>query len=320
MARRSKLPPNPFPFSDDNKRYHSWNYYLRHTFGEKLCKVPINAGFTCPNIDGCAGYGGCSYCSASGSGDFAGNPCEPIAVQYEKGLAVMQAKWQDARGIAYFQAHTNTYAPVETLRAVYGEALKLPELAGISIATRADCLPPEVLELLSELNQRTFLTVELGLQTVSDETAKRIGRGHDYAAFLEGFTALKQRGIKVCVHIIDGLPGEDRAQMLDTAREMARIKPDFLKIHLLHIMKQTRLAEEYQRGEFEALTFDEYVHIVCDQLELLPPEMVIQRLTGDAPRSELIAPLWSTDKKRVLNAIDSELQKRNSFQGSKYII
>lgn len=318
MGRRSKCPPNPFPFSDDNKRYHSWNYYLRHNFGRKLCKVAINAGFTCPNIDGRAGFGGCSYCSSSGSGDFAGNPSEPIAVQYQKGLYIMQAKWQNARGIAYFQAHTNTYAPVERLRAVYEDALTLPDLAGISIATRADCLPPEVLDLLSELNRKTFLTVELGLQTVSDVTAQRIGRGHDYVAFLEGFTALKQRGIPVCVHIIDGLPGEDRAQMLDTAREMARLKPDFLKIHLLHIMKHTRIAEEYLCGEFPALTFDEYVGIVCDQLELLPPQVVIQRLTGDAPKSELIAPLWSTDKKRVLNAIDTELQTRNSFQGSKY--
>lgn len=292
---------------------------MRHTFGQKLCKVAINAGFTCPNIDGKCGYGGCSYCSPDGSGDFAGNPIDPIALQYQKGLATMQAKWPDAKGIAYFQAHTNTYAPIKTLQKLYDDALHLPDLVGISIATRADCLSDEVLALLSELDQKTFLMVELGLQTVHDDTAKRINRGHNYQTFLTGYHALKSRGIKVCVHIINGLPGEDREMMLQTAKEIARLKPDFLKIHLLHIMKGTRIADEFAAGEFAVMSFEEYVGIVCDQIELLPKEIVLQRLTGDAPKELLIAPLWSMDKKKVLNAIDQKLAKRNSYQGMREI-
>ncbi len=317
MARKRKTPPNPFPFTDDNKRYHTWNYFLNRKFGQKVYKVALDAGFTCPNIDGRCGFGGCSYCSSSGSGDFAGDKRDPIPVQYQTGLEQMRKKWENAKGIAYFQAHTNTYAPIETLRELYRAALQLPDLAGISIATRADCLSHEVLELLSELNRSTFLTVELGLQTVSDVTARRIGRGHDHETFLQGFFALKERGIPVCVHIINGLPGETKEDMLRTAREMARIQPDFLKIHLLHIMKNTRIAKEYEAGEFAAMGFEEYVTTVCDQIELLPPELVLQRLTGDAPRQLLIAPLWSADKKRVLNAIDAELVKRGSCQGSR---
>lgn len=315
MARRGKLPPNPFAYADDQRRYHSYDYYLRTRFAEKLCKVPLDAGFTCPNLDGRAGVGGCSYCSGRGSGDFAGNPKTPIAKQYADGLAVMRKKWQNAKGIAYFQAHTNTYAPIETLRRVYREALALPDLAGIAIATRADCLGGDVLELLSEINDQTFLTVELGLQTVSDQTAARVGRGHDYRTFLTGFSALRERGIKVCVHIINGLPGETKADMLHTAREMARVRPEFLKIHLLHVMKHTRLAEEYENGAFDVLTFEQYIDVVCSQLELLPPEMVLQRLTGDAPRDLLLAPGLSRDKKRVLNGIDLELRRRGSWQG-----
>ncbi len=316
--RKKHNPVNPFPFSDDNKRYHTLHYYCKQTFHERVCKVALNAGFTCPNIDGKIAFGGCSYCSAKGSGDFAGNPGASIKEQYLSGLSVMRRKWENAKGIAYFQAHTNTYAPISVLRRVYGQALLLPELAGISIATRADCLPKEVLDLLSELNEKTFLTVELGLQTVFDETALRIGRGHDYAAFLKGYSALKERGIKVCVHIIDGLPGETPQMMRQTAAALADLSPDFLKIHLLHILKGTRLAAEYEAGGFPALSMEEYISIVCDQLELLPPQVVLQRLTGDAPRDELIAPLWSRDKRKVLVGIDKELFARGSWQGKRF--
>ncbi len=280
--------------------------------------MALNAGFTCPNMDGTVAFGGCSYCSAKGSGDFAGDPCASIKEQYLSGLAAMRRKWENAKGIAYFQARTNTYAPLHTLQSVYAQALALPDLAGISIATRADCLPDEVLELLSAINEKTFLTVELGLQTIFDQTAQRIGRGHDYQAFLTGYAALKERGIKVCVHIIDGLPGETPQMMSETAAALAKLSPDFLKIHLLHVLKGTRLAAEYEAGAFQTLSMEEYISIVCNQLELLPPQVVLQRLTGDAPQKELIAPLWSRNKKQVLNGIDRELIRRDSWQGKRW--
>lgn len=306
---------NPFPYSDDNKRYHTWNYHLRHRFGGKVFKVSLNAGFTCPNLDGSKGFGGCTYCSSDGSGDFAGNPQEPLAIQFETIKQSLHHKWPDARYIAYFQAHTNTYAPLTTLRRCYEEVLTFPNVVGLSIATRADCITEEIADYLVDLNRRTYLIVELGLQSVFDATGERINRCHTYADFLQGYRLLRERNIPVCVHIINGLPGENREMMLETVRTLAQLDLHCIKIHLLHVLQNTAIAKQLERGEFSLLSLEDYVQIVCDQLELLPPEVIIQRITGDGDKEKLIGPLWSLKKFVVMNQIDKELARRNSFQG-----
>lgn len=308
---------NDFKYSDDIKRYHTWNYYLRKKFGCKVFKVSLNAGFTCPNIDGTKGVGGCSYCSSSGSGDFAGNPEENIIAQFEEVKTRLHQKWKEAKYIAYFQAHTNTYADVLTLKKYFEPVLGQENVVGISIATRADALPEDVLDYLADLNKRTFLIVELGLQSIFDETGERINRCHTYEEFLVGYEALKERGIKVCVHLIDGLPGETKEMMVESAKAVAKLRPEFVKLHLLHILKDTVMAGEYEKGEIIPLTLEEYVDIIISQLEYFSPETVIQRITGDGGRDTLIAPLWSLKKFVVLNEIDKEMIRRNTYQGVK---
>jgi len=306
---------NPFLFSDDNKRYHTWNYHLRHTFGTKVMKISLNAGFTCPNIDGKKGVGGCTYCSSSGSGDFAGDPSCKIMEQFEDVRVRMHKKWSEGKYMPYFQAHTNTYASAEVLRERFEPVLRQPDVVGISIATRADCLEDDVLDYLSELNEHTYLLVELGLQTVFDETGERINRCHTYAEFLEGYNKLRERNIRVCVHLIDGLPGETKEMMIESARRVAALKPYCVKIHLLHVLKGTPIAAQLEKGEFELLSIEEYVDIVVSQLEILPKETVIQRLTGDGAKEDLIGPLWSLKKFVVLNEIDKEMLRRDTWQG-----
>ena len=308
---------NDFKYSDDIKRYHTWNYYLRKKFGCKVFKVSLNAGFTCPNIDGTKGVGGCTYCSSSGSGDFAGNPEENIIAQFEEVKTRLHQKWKEAKYIAYFQAHTNTYADVLTLKKYFEPVLGQENVVGISIATRADALPEDVLDYLADLNKRTFLIVELGLQSIFDETGERINRCHTYEEFLSGYEALKERGIKVCVHLIDGLPGETKEMMVESAKAVAKLRPEFVKLHLLHILKDTVMAGEYEKGEIIPLTLEEYVDIIISQLEYFSPETVIQRITGDGGRDTLIAPLWSLKKFVVLNEIDKEMIRRNTYQGVK---
>lgn len=309
---------NGFIYSDDNKRYHTWNYHLRHKFGCKVMKIALNAGFTCPNIDGTKGTGGCSYCSSSGSGDFAGSPDESIIRQFEDIKEKMHKKWKSGKYMPYFQAHTNTYAPVEVLRERFEGVLRQSGVVGISIATRADCLGEDVLEYLSELNKRTYLIVELGLQSVFDRTGEIINRCHTYAEFLEGYNALTERGINVCVHLINGLPGETKEMMIESARTVGKLHPHCVKLHLLHILKNTRMARDFEEGRVKLLTKDEYVDIIVNQLEVLPPETVIQRLTGDGGRDSLIGPLWSLKKFEVLNSIDKELERRDTMQGALY--
>lgn len=309
---------NNFEYSDDNKRYHTWNYYLRHKFGGKVFKVALNGGFTCPNIDGTKGHGGCTYCSDLGSGDFAGNPEKSITEQFFEVKERMHKKWSEAKYIAYFQANTNTYDSVEGLRKRFEPVLCEENVVGLSIATRADCLGDDVLEYLSELNLRTSLIVELGLQSVFDETGERINRCHTYAEFLHGYRELKKRGIDVCIHLIVGLPGETPEMMRESARRVAELEPHSVKLHLLHILRGTMLEKQYRNGEFEVLTREEYVNIIVDMLELLPKETVIQRLTGDGGRDVLVAPLWSLKKFVVLNEIDKEMVRRNCCQGDKY--
>ncbi|WP_250675226.1 TIGR01212 family radical SAM protein [Paraclostridium ghonii] len=307
-----------FKYAFDNKRYHTWNYYLRSNFGEKVFKVSINAGFSCPNIDGTVAYGGCTYCSKQGSGDFAGNPNDNLIMQFENIKQMMHKKWSNAKYIGYFQAFTNTHAPVNVLKEKYETILNLNDVIGLSISTRPDCLPDDVLEYLSELNKKTNLWVELGLQTIHDKTSKIINRGHDYKTFLEGVEKLKKHNIKTVVHIINGLPGEDYNMMMETAKAVADLEVDGIKIHLLHVLKQTPMENMLQNGMFELMKKNDYINLVCDQLEILPPEMVVHRLTGDGKRDEMVGPMWSLKKWEVLNAIDDTMKERNSYQGINY--
>ena len=302
---------NPFPYSDSNKRYYTMDYFLRQKFGGKVCKIPLDGGFTCPNRDGTKGVGGCSFCSARGSGDFAAEGS--ITEQIRLGAEMMHRKWSDAGIIPYFQAFTGTYAPISVLKERFEEALCYPDISGLCIATRADCITDEIADYLREISSRTFLMVELGLQTANDRVAEKLNRGHTFEDFVAGYRKLD--GLFTCVHIINGLPNESREDMLYTARRVAELKPSAVKIHLLHILRGTALEAEYTSGAFEAMSIEDYVSTVCDQLEILPPETVIERLTGDGAEDALIAPLWSKKKLVVQNEIDKELLRRNSYQG-----
>ncbi|OEF96188.1 TIGR01212 family radical SAM protein [Desulfuribacillus alkaliarsenatis] len=300
-----------------DKRYHSWNYHLRKTFGTKVFKLPLDAGFTCPNRDGTYSTEGCIYCSSRGSGDFAGNVNYSLEKQYLQTREMMHKKWPDAKYIAYFQAFTNTYASESILRELYNTALSFPNVVGISIATRPDCLPAEVLDLLEELNNKTYLWVELGLQTVHDKTASLINRGHDYRCFIDGLNKLQERNINTCAHVIYGLPGETISDMWSTSKTIATLPLQGIKFHLLHVLKGTPLAKIYQQGGLEFMDFDAYIKLVVDTLEILPDDMIIHRLTGDGPRDLLLGPMWSQKKWEILNAIDHELLNRSSKQGAK---
>lgn len=304
---------NPFPYSNDNKRYRSLAYENGRQ-GIKIYKAVIDAGLSCPNIDGTKGVGGCVYCGG-GSRYFTASPAVPIDRQLTDELLRIRSKVPDACAVAYFQAHSNTYAPLVRLREMFETALGHEGVCGLAIATRADCLPSDVLDYLSVLNERTNLTVELGLQTVFDETASMINRCHSFSDFCEGYSALKSRGIRVTVHIINGLPGETADMMAETAQTVGKMRPDGVKIHLLHVISSTRLAKMYERGEYEPMSFQAYTNTVVRQLEVLPPETTIERLTGDGERTTLIAPLWSRDKLRVLGTIDRLMAERNTWQG-----
>ncbi|MDQ0338870.1 radical SAM protein (TIGR01212 family) [Caldalkalibacillus uzonensis] len=298
-----------------DKRYHTWNYHLRQTFGQKVFKVSLDAGFTCPNRDGKVATGGCTFCSARGSGDFAGDRRDDLLTQFEKVKTNMHKKWPEAKYIGYFQAYTNTYAPAEELRDMYEAILEQDGVVGLSIATRPDCLPDDVVALLAELNERTYLWVELGLQTVHNKTGELINRGHDYKCYVEGVEKLRQHNIRVCCHIIYGLPQETDEMMLETAREVSKLDIQGLKIHLLHVLKFTPMVRQYEQGLLQFLEKDQYVNLVVKTLEMMPPELIIHRVTGDGPGDLLIGPMWSVNKWDVLNSIDRELKNRNTWQG-----
>lgn len=308
---------NSFEYSDGTKRFHTLDWELKRLFGKKTVKIPLDVGMGCPNRDGTKGSGGCIFCSDLRSGEFTAGSHLSIPEQFETSKR-LYTKWPDAYYIPYFQAGSNTYAPVDKLKAYFDEALSLPDVVGLDISTRPDCINGEIADLLAEYAKRTYLTVELGLQSANDKTLIRINRGHTYAEFLQGYKLLCERNVNVCVHIINGLPGESYTDMLFTAGEMARLKPYSLKIHLLHILAGTPLEAEYINGIIKAMEYSEYIKIVCDQLEILSPETVIARLTGDGDRKTLIAPLWSLDKRSVLNGIDKELARRKTWQGSKF--
>ncbi len=320
MNKLTQRSQNPFRYSDTNKRYHTYDYYLRHTFGGKVAKLTIDGGFTCPNIDGTCGTGGCLYCGGNGSGHFTAPASLSVTAQYLRQREQVQGKWQVEKCIPYFQAHTNTYAPLERLKALFEEALTLPDAVGLNIATRADCLPDAVLDYLAALSARTVLTLELGLQTVHDSTAARINRGHSYQAFVDTYRRIRARApcVRIGVHLIFGLPCETRDMMLETVRQVAILRPDEVKLHLLYVMSDAPLAELYLTGQYKPLEKEEYVELVVRALELLPPETVIGRLTGDGIADTLLAPLWSRRKLTVLNDIDKRLFAENTWQGKCY--
>lgn len=303
-----------FKYTLDNKRYHTLNYEYKTTYGKKVFKVSLNAGFSCPNKKN--GFG-CIFCSPLGSGDFAGDKSEDLITQFEMVKQIMSKKWPDAYYIGYFQANTNTYAPVSILKEKFEPILKLPNVVGLSIATRSDCINDDCLNYLIDLNRRTNLTIELGLQSMHDETLRMINRGHDLKNFDDCVKKLVKNNIKVVVHIINGLPGETKDMMIKTAQYVNSLNVWGIKIHMLHIIKNTKLAEIYEEKPFHILSKDEYIDIVVNQLEYLKPTMIIHRLTGDPKKEDLIAPNWVLKKFVVLNDIDKEMVKRDTYQGNK---
>ncbi len=306
-----------FKYSNSNKRYHTLDYYYKNKYDSKVFKVSLNMNLTCPNKDGKAGYGGCIYCSSLGSGEFAGNIKKSIKEQFEEIKDMMHSKWPEAKYIAYFQANTNTYAPVNVLREAWEEVLTYDNVIGINISTRPDSITEEVYELLEEINKKTDLVVELGLQSIHEETSTFINRCHTLECFEEAVRELNKRNIKVLVHIMNSLPYETKEMMLDTVKYLNKLNIWGIKIHMLHILDKTKLKDIYEKEKFKVLTREEYVDIVCDQLELLDEKIIINRVTGDPKKEDLIAPNWLLKKFVVLNEIDKEMVKRDSYQGIK---
>lgn len=308
---------NTFKYTSDNKRYHTLHYYNMQKYGERVYKAPINAGFSCPNIDGTKGTEGCIYCDG-GSGYFTDSSCISVSKQLEHQISLIHQKHPNAKINAYFQSYSNTYAPVEILKEKFEPVLNFPDVVAVSVATRPDCLPDDIMTYLKDYATRTNLTVEIGLQSSNDDTAEFIGRGHSFDEFIKAFEKLKAAGIRTVVHIINGLPGEDEKMMLETAYKLGKMRPDGLKIHLLHIIKNTQLERMYYMQQYIPMTMEDYVNITVKQLEYIPAETVIERLTGDGDKSKLVSPLWSTDKIAVLGAIDQLQAQLDSCQGKKY--
>ena len=297
------------------ERYYSLNRYLREQFGEKVYKLALDGGMSCPNRDGTLGTGGCIFCSAGGSGDFAEGRCDSVAAQIERAKGRIRSKTGAEKFIAYFQSYTNTYAPVEYLQQIFTEAIAEPSIVALSIGTRPDCLPQEVVELLARLNRRKPVWVELGLQTIHESTARYIRRGYELPVYEDALGRLKAAGLTVIVHVILGLPGESREMMLQTVDYLSgEHRPDGIKLQLLHVLEGTDLAKDWRAGAFRCMEMDEYFDILFECLSRLPEDMVIHRLTGDGPKKLLLAPLWTGDKQRVLNALNRELERRDIWQ------
>jgi len=298
------------------QRYNTFSDELKRVFGCRVQRLSVDAGFTCPNRDGSVGVDGCIFCGGKGSGSFGILHGAGVAEQLEHAKEVMVRKYKAAQFIAYFQSYSNTYAPVEQLKGLYDEALAVPDVVGLIVGTRPDCLPVATLDLLASYAESCYFWLELGLQSPLDRTLAAIGRGHDLASFTSAVANCRARGIRVCAHIILGLPGESREEMLSGAEFLNQVGVAGVKIHLLHVMRGTRLASEYLDKKVRVLDRDEYVGLVCDFLERLDPGIVVQRLTGDGNRADLIAPLWSLQKFEVLNCIDGELERRGTRQGA----
>ncbi len=299
----------------EKSRYVSFNAFLKERFGERVQKITLDAGLTCPNRDGMRGTGGCAYCDASGSGTGAAARTADVRGQALAGMQAMQRRYGAKKCIAYFQSFCNTYAPLQHLKGLYGSVADLPGVVGLSVATRPDCLSTDILDLLAGYSERLMATLELGLQSCHDKTLARINRGHTFQEFLDGYALARRYPLRLCVHIIIGLPGESAEHVRETARTLARLKPDGIKIHCLYIHRNTALEQEFRKGGFQPISRDEFVASACDMLELLPPATVIERLTGDPLKSRLVAPGWTLRKQDILQAIEQELTRRGSRQG-----
>lgn len=306
---------NTFPYTLDNKRYHTFNYYLKTKYNAKVSKVIIDGHFTCPNRDGKKGYGGCSFCSDKGSGDSNIDISKDICEQYKLNKETMDKKWKNKFYIPYFQSFSNTYGPLKKIKNMIEPFLKMDEVCEISIATRCDCLNDEIIEYLNSLTSIKPIWLEIGLQTANDKTEKYLNRGYDFIEFKNAINRLASTNIKVCVHIINGLPYETKDDMLNTIKMINTLKFDAIKIHMLHIIKGTRLAKEYQTNPFPIITRQDYIDIVVAQLRLLNKEIVIERLTGDPIKDDLIEPKWLINKTTILNDIDKLMAKNNIYQG-----
>ncbi len=300
------------------KPYHLFSSHLKQRFGDRVHKISVDAGFSCPNRGATRQGPGCVFCDPSGSGSVGIENSLSVAAQIEAGKEVMIRKYKARHFLAYFQPFSNTFAPVERLRQLYDEALSVEGVVGMAVGTRPDCLPAPVLDLLAEYHQRSYFWLELGLQSIHDQTLERLRRGHDYATFLKAYDEAKKRGLQICVHLMIGLPGESRQQILASAEAMARLGVDGIKLHLLHVLDGTELGTLYRQGQLDMLSQEDYVSLVVDMVERLAPHTLIHRLTGDGPRQKLLAPLWSLNKWQVLNAIDGEFRKRATTQGSRF--
>jgi radical SAM protein (TIGR01212 family) len=297
------------------KRFYSLDYFYRQKFGSKVARVTIDGGFTCPNRDGTVSSGGCIFCGTSGAGEFCADKALPILQQINIQKTVLQNKWKELKIIPYFQSFTNTYAAVDVLRKKYEEALTAEDCVGLSIATRADCLGNDVLDLLEELNSRTFLQVELGLQTVNDKTAQIINRGYSLDVFTQSVQALQSRGIEIVAHLIVGLPGEDRTDYLNAVRYISDMKINGVKIQVLYLLQDAPLMQWHTEGKIKFMERFEYIDTIAAMLSYLSPQVVVHRLTGDPPWRSLIEPKWTTDKKQILNQINQYLKEKNIYQG-----
>ena len=306
-----------FKYTLDNKRYHTLNYFYKNKFGIKVFKLSLNAGFTCPNLDGAKGYGGCIYCSKTGSGEFGGDRFKSLTEQVNDMKKIVNKKNIPCKYIGYFQARTNTYAPVNILKDKYEEVLNCKDIIGLNIATRCDAITDECLDYLTELNKKTFLTIELGLQSIHEDTSKLINRCHTLDEFDNMVKELRKRHINVVVHVINGLPYETEEMMIDTVKHLNKLDIHGIKIHMLHIIKDTDMARLYEKEKFHVLTKEEYIDIVIKQLEVLDPKIIINRITSDPDKDNLIEPTWLLNKCQLLNDIDKEMKKRNIYQGDK---
>jgi hypothetical protein len=307
-----------FKYSDSNKRYYTLDYFYKHKFNSKVFKVSLDGGFTCPNKDGTKGIGGCIYCSKSGSAEYAGDRRDDIVTQFNNIKQMMLKKWPKAKYIGYFQANSNTYAPVKRLKKLYEPILKIDGVVGLSIATRSDAISEECLEYLTDLNSRTYLTIELGLQTIHESTSKLINRCHTLDCFTIMVKKLRERNINVVVHIINGLPYETHDMMIETVKFLSDLDIQGIKIHALSILKDTELERMYNETHFKVMSREEYIETVCDELEYLREDIVVNRITGDPKKDDLIEPDWLIKKVTIINDIDKEMKKRNSYQGIKY--
>lgn len=309
---------NPFKYSNTNLRYYSFSYYTKERFKSKVSKISLDAGLNCPNRDGSVAHGGCTFCSEFGSGDFIGARSEDLLTQYKVNREMMMRKWPNSKTIAYFQAYTNTYTSVDNLQRMIELFINNDEVVAIDIATRPDCLPDEMIELLVKLNEIKPIWIELGLQSMHNDTGKDFNRAYDTDVFVDTMKRLKKTKLKVCVHLINGLSNESKEMMIETAKFVSDQNVDAIKFHMLHVTKNSRMGYAYLNKPFPLLTQEQYVDIVASQLEVIRPDIIIERLTGDADPQQLIAPMWTIRKIAVINDIQKELVRRDSYQGKLY--